>query len=136
MSLQSDRVVVVTGASRGAGRGIAVALGGRGDTVYVTGRSREEGDAPLPGTVYSTAQAVTDAGGRGIPVVCDHADDDQVAMLFEQVPYYSFAVVSYEEMSRRPEHVTLWLANRFGLKKPSAKLETYDANEKYYGERR
>lgn len=85
MSLTRDRVVVVTGASRGAGRGIAVALGGTGATVYVTGRTRQEGEAPLPGTIYSAAEAVTAAGGRGIPVPCDHADDAQVAALFEQV---------------------------------------------------
>jgi NAD(P)-dependent dehydrogenase (short-subunit alcohol dehydrogenase family) len=85
MGLAKDRVVVVTGASRGAGRGIAVALGGTGATVYVTGRSREEGDAPLPGTVFSTAEAVTAAGGRGVPVVCDHANDSEVEALFQEV---------------------------------------------------
>lgn len=85
MGLKSDRVVVVTGASRGAGKGIALALGATGATVYVTGRSREEGDAPLPGTVFRTAEEVTAAGGRGIPVVCDHRDDDQVRSLFERV---------------------------------------------------
>ena len=85
MGLVSDRIVVVTGASRGAGRGIAVALGGTGATVYVTGRTRNEGDAPLPGTVYATAEAVTAAGGKGIAVICDHADDTQVEALFEQV---------------------------------------------------
>ncbi len=82
---EPSRVVVVTGASRGAGRGIAVALGGSGATVYVTGRSQKEGDAPLPGTVYSTAEAVTAAGGTGIAVVCDHGDDKQVQALFEQI---------------------------------------------------
>jgi NAD(P)-dependent dehydrogenase (short-subunit alcohol dehydrogenase family) len=85
MGLTHDRVVVVTGASRGAGKGIAIALGQTGATVYVTGRSREEGDAPLPGTVFATADAVTAAGGQGIGVVCDHADDEQVAALFERV---------------------------------------------------
>jgi NAD(P)-dependent dehydrogenase (short-subunit alcohol dehydrogenase family) len=85
MALKQDRVVVVTGASRGAGKGIAVALGATGATVYVTGRTRHEGDAPLPGTVQATAEAVTAAGGRGIAVYCDHADDAQVAQLFEQV---------------------------------------------------
>ena len=85
MALKRDRVVVVTGASRGAGKGIAVALGATGATVYVTGRTRREGDAPLPGTVQATAEAVTAAGGRGIAVYCDHADDAQVAQLFEQV---------------------------------------------------
>lgn len=80
-----ERVVVVTGASRGAGKGIALALGATGATVYVTGRSRSEGDADLPGTIGATAAAVTDAGGTGIAVYCDHADDSQVAALFEQV---------------------------------------------------
>ena len=85
MGLAEDRVVVVTGASRGVGKGIAIALGATGATVYVTGRSQREGDAPLPGTVQSTADAVTEAGGRGIAVQCDHADDAQVEALFEQV---------------------------------------------------
>ena len=81
----SGPVAVVTGASRGAGRGIAVALGGHGCTVYVTGRSEKVGDATLPGTIYETAEAVTAAGGRGIAVRVDHADDDQVEALFERV---------------------------------------------------
>ncbi|MDE0855160.1 MAG: SDR family NAD(P)-dependent oxidoreductase, partial [Nevskia sp.] len=73
------------GASRGAGTGIALAPGAAGATVYVTGRSRKEGDAALPGTVYATAEAVTKAGGKGIAVAVDHADDAQVKRLFEQV---------------------------------------------------
>ena len=81
----SERVVVVTGASRGAGKGIALALGATGATVYVTGRSRNEGDADLPGTVAATAQAIDEAGGRGVPVICDHADDTQVEALFQRV---------------------------------------------------
>ena len=55
------RVAVVTGASRGAGKGIALALGAVGLTVYVTGRSQREGDAALPGSVQATADAVTAA---------------------------------------------------------------------------
>ena len=78
-------VAVVTGASRGAGRGIAIALGGHGCTVYVTGRSQKAGDAALPGTIYETAEQVTAAGGKGIAVRVDHARDDQVEALFEQV---------------------------------------------------
>lgn len=82
---QTPAVAIVTGASRGAGRGIAIALGSHGCTVYVTGRSRTPGDHALPGTIFETAKAVTAAGGRGIAVACDHADDDQVQALFEQV---------------------------------------------------
>ncbi len=84
MSGRRETIAVVTGASRGAGRGIAVALGAAGATVYVTGRSREEG-GPLPGTVQATAEAVTAAGGRGIAAYCDHGDDAQVGALFEQI---------------------------------------------------
>lgn len=79
------RVAVVTGASRGAGKGIALALGAAGMTVYVTGRSLREGDAELPGTIQATAEAVTRAGGQGVAAACDHADDAQVAALFERV---------------------------------------------------
>lgn len=81
----SSTVAVVTGASRGAGRGIAVALGSHGCTVYVTGRSEQAADSPLPGTIHETAQAVTAAGGRGIAVRVDHGVDAQVKALFEQV---------------------------------------------------
>lgn len=85
MNLSPPRVIVVTGASRGAGKGIALAFGATGDIVYVTGRSQKEGDAPLPGTVFATAEAITRRGGIGIPVVCDHSNDDDVAKLFERV---------------------------------------------------
>ncbi len=78
-------ICVVTGASRGVGRGVALALGAAGATVYVTGRSVKEGDSPLPGTVGQTAADVTAAGGTGIAVACDHGDDAQVAALFERV---------------------------------------------------
>jgi len=86
MSAGPDRVAVVTGASRGVGKGIAIALGAAGATVYVTGRSFEGGKAhPLGGTVQGTAEAVTKAGGKGIAVPCDHADDDQVRQLFQRI---------------------------------------------------
>jgi NAD(P)-dependent dehydrogenase (short-subunit alcohol dehydrogenase family) len=81
----APRVVVVTGASRGAGKGIALALGATGAVVYVTGRSVREGDAELPGTIGATAQAIDAAGGQGVAVACDHRDDAQVAALFERV---------------------------------------------------
>jgi NAD(P)-dependent dehydrogenase (short-subunit alcohol dehydrogenase family) len=78
-------IALVTGASRGAGRGIAIALGGHGCTVYVTGRSEKNGDASLPGTIHETAAAVTAAGGKGIAVRVDHADDRQTSALFDRL---------------------------------------------------
>lgn len=83
--LERPPVVLVTGASRGAGRGIAIALGSHGCTVYVTARSVQPGDHPLPGTVMETAAAITAAGGQGIPVPCDHRDDAQVQALFDRI---------------------------------------------------
>lgn len=94
----SQLVAVVTGASRGAGRGIALELGAAGATVYVTGRTTRT-DATgtyagflahtdltaMPGTIDDTAEEVTRAGGTGIAVRCDHADPAQVRALFERV---------------------------------------------------
>ncbi|PSL12026.1 NAD(P)-dependent dehydrogenase (short-subunit alcohol dehydrogenase family) [Marinobacterium halophilum] len=90
MSYTPPRVAVVTGASRGVGKGIAIALGAAGMTVYITGRSATRSDMqlcgqPLPGTLAETAAAITAAGGQGIAVPCDHSDDAQVRALFEQV---------------------------------------------------
>jgi NAD(P)-dependent dehydrogenase (short-subunit alcohol dehydrogenase family) len=81
----TPRVAIVTGASRGAGRGIARALGSHGCTVYVTGRSKNEGDGSMPGTIYATADEVTKAGGKGIAVACDSADDAQIKAMIDQV---------------------------------------------------
>jgi NAD(P)-dependent dehydrogenase (short-subunit alcohol dehydrogenase family) len=80
-----DRIAVVTGASRGAGAGIARALGSHGYTVYVTGRTQTAGQSTLSGTINETAEQVTALGGKGIAVRVDHADDDQVNDLFERV---------------------------------------------------
>ncbi|WP_199253598.1 SDR family NAD(P)-dependent oxidoreductase [Mycolicibacterium mengxianglii] len=77
------KVAVVTGASRGAGRGIAVALGAAGWRVYITGRS--DADSGRRTTIEATARAVTDAGGHGVAVRVDHADDSDVARLFARV---------------------------------------------------
>ncbi|MBZ0289700.1 MAG: SDR family NAD(P)-dependent oxidoreductase, partial [Anaerolineae bacterium] len=81
------KVAVVTGASRGIGKGIALALGEAGATVYVTGRT-DAGHAatvPLAGTVEDTAREVTEIGGVGIAVRCDHRDDAQTETVFERV---------------------------------------------------
>lgn len=78
-------VAVVTGASRGAGKGIALALAATGATVYVTGRTRDDGDSELPGSLARTAAEIDARGGVGVPIVCDHADDEQVEAAFAQV---------------------------------------------------
>jgi NAD(P)-dependent dehydrogenase (short-subunit alcohol dehydrogenase family) len=85
MGSLTGKVAVITGASRGIGKGIALALAAEGATVYVTGRTVTPGESPLPGTVGETAAACDARGGKGIPVQVDHGDDDQVAALFEQV---------------------------------------------------
>jgi len=81
------RVAVVTGASRGAGRGIALALGEGGAKVYVTGRSVKGKPTTdnLPGTIDETAESVTARGGVGVAVRCDHTLDDEVEALFARV---------------------------------------------------
>ncbi|HEU0029165.1 MAG TPA: SDR family NAD(P)-dependent oxidoreductase [Kofleriaceae bacterium] len=76
-------IAVVTGASRGVGKGIALGLGEAGATVYVTGRSVDRG--ALPGTIGETAEQVTALGGKGIAVRCDHGIDDEVRDLVRRV---------------------------------------------------
>lgn len=85
MGSLSGKVAVVTGASRGIGKGVALALAERGATVYVTGRTISPGVSPLPGTIGETAAAIDKRGGKGVAVAVDHSKDDQVAALFEQV---------------------------------------------------
>jgi NAD(P)-dependent dehydrogenase (short-subunit alcohol dehydrogenase family) len=98
MQTLRDRIAIVTGGSRGAGRGIAVELGAAGATVYVTGRSRRGAPAAsyasflaqaelaaMPGSIDDTADEVTAAGGRGIAARCDHTEPAQVRDLFARV---------------------------------------------------
>ena len=107
-------VAVVTGASRGAGRGIAIELGAAGATVYVTGRSTRTQPATtygqilkrselstLPGHIDETAEAVEKAGGHGIAVRCDHTIEEQVAELFARV-------------QRDEDHLDLLVNNAWG----------------------
>lgn len=87
MQTLEGKVAIVTGASRSAGRGIALALGEQGATVYVTGRSTRDRSTTSgqPETVEETAELVTARGGVGIAVPVDHTDDAQVAAFFERV---------------------------------------------------
>lgn len=87
MKVLKGKIAVVTGASRGAGRGIAQELGAAGATVYVTGRSTRAGARTndRPETIEETADLVSALGGAGIPVRVDHTVDAEVAALFAQV---------------------------------------------------
>jgi NAD(P)-dependent dehydrogenase (short-subunit alcohol dehydrogenase family) len=81
------KVALVTGASRGVGKGIALGLGEAGATVYITGRTTEEGKATvdLPGTIYQTAEEVSKLGGKCIAVRCDHLNDEEVKGVFQLI---------------------------------------------------
>ena len=75
---------MVTGASRGVGKGLALGFGEAGATVYMTGRSLEKADDPR-GSLMQTADEIDGLGGVGIAVRCDHADDRQVEAVFDRV---------------------------------------------------
>lgn len=81
MGAMTGKVAVVTGASRGIGKGIALALAEQGATVYVTGRTTGPGER----TIDTTARLINEKGGKGIAIQCDHANDEQIARVFEQV---------------------------------------------------
>lgn len=87
MTALSNTVAVVTGGSRGAGRGIALELGAAGATVFVTGRSvsGQPTTDNVAGTIDETAAAVSARGGRGVAVRCDHTVDADVEALFIRI---------------------------------------------------
>ena len=87
MLLLSGQIAIVAGATRGAGRGIARALGEAGATVYCTGRSTRDNPSPYkrPETIEETAEMIATAGGRAIVIRVDHTMEAEVQGLFERV---------------------------------------------------
>jgi NAD(P)-dependent dehydrogenase (short-subunit alcohol dehydrogenase family) len=86
MKALEGKVALVTGASRGAGRAIAIELGKAGATVYVTGRSTKGNSTQnFPGTIDDTAAQIDEAGGTGIAVRCDHTVDAETKAVIEQI---------------------------------------------------
>src|ERR1700747_58859 len=91
MSKGNQLVAVITGSSRGIGKGIAKVLGEREATVYVTGRTEVSGTQkspngdPVPGSIHEVAEEINKLGGKGIAVAVDLTDDKQIRDLFERV---------------------------------------------------
>ena len=81
----AGKIALVTGATRGIGKGIAIGLGEAGATVYITGRTLEPNHDSLGGSLQETETAVREAGGICIPVQVDHSDDEQIQQLFAQI---------------------------------------------------
>ncbi|GAA4102408.1 hypothetical protein GCM10022414_30220 [Zhongshania borealis] len=80
--MTAERVVLVTGASRGAGKGIALALSRPGSVIYITGRTLQEGDADLPGSLANTAAEIKSRGATARAIACDQSHDQEVESLF------------------------------------------------------
>nr|CAH8875984.1 unnamed protein product [Trichobilharzia regenti] len=78
-------VCLVTGATRGIGKGIAIELGQAGAIVYITGRTLKPDGKNIGGSLEETAEIITSGGGKCIPIVVDHTDDNQIAKLFERI---------------------------------------------------
>ncbi|MFD2614980.1 SDR family NAD(P)-dependent oxidoreductase [Paenibacillus gansuensis] len=118
----SGKVALVTGASRGVGKGIALGLGECGATVYVTGRSTVEGQLVdgLGGTLQQTVNEVEKLGGRCIAIPCDHSIDEQTETVFRQI---------YEEQGRIDILVNnVWAGYQF-------MLENLDTNPEFTWEK-
>ncbi len=86
----SASIALVTGATRGAGKGIAIGLASQGMTVYVTGRSSHEATTTLKGeilhgTLVETVAAIDAAGGKGVGITCDHGEDAETKAVVEQI---------------------------------------------------
>lgn len=97
------KVAVVTGASRGIGKGIALALGEQGCKVFVTGRTTGPGER----TIDTAAREITEAGGEGIAIQCDHGVDAEIEALFQQVAQHT-------------DHIDILVNNVYKIPNPPA----------------
>ncbi|WP_067814265.1 SDR family NAD(P)-dependent oxidoreductase [Nocardia inohanensis] len=120
----AGRVAIVTGASRGIGKGIALELGAAGATVYVTGRTTAPGR--LPGTVHATAAEIDELGGTGIAVVCDHKDDAAVEQLFARVREEQGRLDVLVNNVYNSPSAARWLGRKFWEVPAKAWDETFD----------
>jgi NAD(P)-dependent dehydrogenase (short-subunit alcohol dehydrogenase family) len=128
------KIAVAAGSSRGAGRGIAVALGDAGATVYVAARTSRKGPKPAdgaPGTVEDTADEVTARGGKGIPVRADLSDEKQVATLFRRVEKDHGRLDLLANSAWSPNCMALW-HKRFWDLGPEIWHETMDTMSVYW----
>jgi dehydrogenase/reductase SDR family protein 1 len=114
MGRLAGSVALVTGASRGLGKGIALGLGEAGATVYVTGRSTAAARGILPGTIEETAAEVTRLGGQGVAVRCDHGIDSEVEAVFARIRQEQGRLdVLVNNAFASPEQQVLWSGERF-----------------------
>lgn len=118
------QVAVVTGSSRGIGKGIALELGAAGATVYVTGRSTSPGR--LPGTVLETAAQISELGGTAVPYVCDHRDDAAVENLFAQIRAERGRLDILVNNVYNSPATARWMGKPFWEVPPKAWDETFD----------
>jgi NAD(P)-dependent dehydrogenase (short-subunit alcohol dehydrogenase family) len=126
MNSLKEKVVLVAGGSRGAGRGIALACGEAGATVYVAARTSRSGPKPsdgAPGTVEDTAAEVTARGGQGIAVRADLSEEEQVAALFRRIEQEQGRLDVVANSAWGPNVMPVW-SKRFWELDPSLWTET------------